>query len=953
MKKYLLNLSIALLMLLAAISVNAQTRTATASGNWNSTTTWGGASAPTSANEVVINNGVTVTVNVAAAACNSVTFRSASGTLTVSSGMTLTVTAGITLENTAGGNTAATLAGAGTINCASITVGGNVTAVTGNNLTNTLTSSVAVLSVSGGVFVNGEDNGNDESSGTFLLSTGTLSVGGVITLNSDTDDNDASAIFSMDSGTDNGVLTVTNATPFSLTGAGTETLNFTTAGTTTVNYAGTAQTVAPATYRNLVFSGSGAKTSGGTVTVGVKLSLQDAATAGSAITFNTAILEYKGTAPQTTSNNEFAASTSSIDEVIIDNAAGVTLNGAKTLNGDLTLASGNLTTGTNLSMANNTTITRSEGSLTGTLQGGGNYSVDYIGNSKTTGAELSGTDLTNLTVDLTPGQIVTLDQNRAPDGSLDVSAGIFDLSSFTINRSGGGGTLTVSNGATLRIGGTNGFPANYNTHAIGSTSPFSTVEYAGTAQTIATLNSTQSYGILILSGSGVKTFTGETVNGVLSVQGAATTAGTSPGYAATAILEYKGSVPQNTSSVEFVGTGANPANLRIDNTNGVTLHAAKSINGALTLTDGYLTTTNTFLLTINNGGSASTTNGAFVNGPLSKVKNTTARFDFPVGTLTGGLRIIGVTPQNTTSTTYRATFNSANPRTSVTNGTNLGTIQQISSCEYWSLSQTSGTTAARITLSWPAAVNSCGAGSYVGNITSLVVAQHNNTNWTNGGQSGNSGSPSAGGTITSNNYLGTFSPFVLATTNVNQNPLPVMFADVKAFQKNNGVQIDWSNLTERDVVGYTIERSADGQNFTAIGQQSPRSNSNDKEMYTAFDAAPFAGVNFYRVKAQETTGKTIYSKSLKVDLAGKQAGFNLYPNPVNGGQVSVSMNVKPGQYTVKVMNSAGQQVYTQRLIHQGGSMTQTVELPSAVKSGVYNMMITGDNYRESKMFIVQ
>jgi hypothetical protein len=180
-----------------------------------------------------------------------------------------------------------------------------------------------------------------------------------------------------------------------------------------------------------------------------------------------------------------------------------------------------------------------------------------------------------------------------------------------------------------------------------------------------------------------------------------------------------------------------------------------------------------------------------------------------------------------------------------------------------------------------------------------------------------------------------------------------MFADVKAFQKNSGVQIDWSNLTERDLIGYIVERSANGQTFTAINQQSPRSNANDKESYSAYDATPLAGVNYYRVKVLEVSGKIIYSKVLKVDLSGKQAGISVYPNPVIGNQVSVSINVKQGQYTVKVLNGAGQQVYSQRLIHQGGSITQTVELPSSVKPGIYNVMVTGDNYRESKMFIVQ
>jgi hypothetical protein len=92
--------------------------------------------------------------------------------------------------------------------------------------------------------------------------------------------------------------------------------------------------------------------------------------------------------------------------------------------------------------------------------------------------------------------------NLTITGNLTISAGTLDLGSYTANRSSAGGTLTVSNGAALKIGGTNTLPSNYSTHSIGSTS---TIEYSGTNQTVSGLNSSQSYGYLTISGSGTKT----------------------------------------------------------------------------------------------------------------------------------------------------------------------------------------------------------------------------------------------------------------------------------------------------------------------------------------------------------------------------------------------------------------------------------------------------------------
>src|SRR2546422_829718 len=81
-----------------------------------------------------------------------------------------------------------------------------------------------------------------------------------------------------------------------------------------------------------------------------------------------------------------------------------------------------------------------------------------------------------------------------------VVAGTLDLSTFSADRASGGGTtlggtLSVANGATLKIGGTHTFPANYRTHSLGAAS---TVEYSGTSQTVTA----ESYGNLALSSSG-------------------------------------------------------------------------------------------------------------------------------------------------------------------------------------------------------------------------------------------------------------------------------------------------------------------------------------------------------------------------------------------------------------------------------------------------------------------
>lgn len=911
MKKNLLLLKtscfLAVLILCSTV-VNSQIRTAQATGNWNAPATWNGGIIPSAGDTVVITN-FTVTVNVAAQ-CKR---------LVLGTGNVLTR---VVISGTNSLNVADDVEIGAPLDASSdhqITVGQGTF-----SCTNLIMSDILA--------------GNDDID--FTLSSGTATISGAIIMNGAADEN---------------FIGITGAGKLNIGGSISQTNgSLTMANTSTVNYNGAAQTVRPQTYTNLELSGTGDKSITGVAVTRV-LTMGDAATA------------------TTTSPMVIGI------DVVLNNTSTLTLGNNFTIDEDLTVAAGatlilggfdfsvvNLTT-INGTLTNNSTagsktldhvVINDGGSFVSTADEDftftGNFQINGTG-SIVSGAgtwAFSGQGTLSGTASITSA-VFSADRtntgnfsfmNFAVTGGITIDFTNNGVVSVTGSFTGDGDFIQGSSGSLNFSGSTITHSGGFDTDASGNI-----VNYNGAAQAVRAAT----YSNLLLSGSDVKTFAAATtVNSLLSIQSTATLAGVAPAYGNTAaILEYKGSVGQTTSNIEFPGTGATPTNIRIDNANGVVLNANKSINGVLTLSNGYLTTSSTSLLTINAAGNATTANGAFVNGPLAKIKTNTALFTFPVGNLSGGLRTIGVTPVSSSNTTYTAEFLSANPR-SVPNGTNLGTLAQISGCEYWDLTRT-GTANARVTLSWPAAVNSCGSGSYVGNIATLVVAHHNGTAWTDLGQSANSGSPSAGGTITSNSIVTSFSPFALGTTNASQNPLPVMFADVKAYQKNSGIQVDWSNLTERDIVNYVVEHSTDGVSFSVLNQLQPRSNVNDKESYSYFHATPAAGTNFYRIRVNEIGGKIIYSKLLRVDIGSSLQAFNLYPNPVKGNQLTIGLNSKQGVYTLKVVNTAGQQVYAQRLAHQGGSMTQTIELPSSVKPGVYSMLISGDQFHQSKMFIVQ
>jgi hypothetical protein len=240
----------------------------------------------------------------------------------------------------------------------------------------------------------------------------------------------------------------------------------------------------------------------------------------------------------------------------------------------------------------------------------------------------------NLTIANT-GNTVTSSVNSSVSGDLSVSSGTFDLATFTANRVSAGGTLTVSNGATLKLGGTNTLPSNYSTHAIGATS---TVEYSGTTQSVVVLNSAQDYGNLIISGSATKTLTGsENVNSTLTLSGGALAIGANTLTVSGQISTTSGTLTGGgTSNLIIAGTGAStslPAvtvnNLTMNRANGITLGGNVTASGVITLTSGIITTTGNALY--NSTGTVSRASGHVFGNFKKNVATGATSKTFEVG----------------------------------------------------------------------------------------------------------------------------------------------------------------------------------------------------------------------------------------------------------------------------------------------------------------------------------
>ncbi|MEP7253235.1 MAG: FG-GAP-like repeat-containing protein [Ginsengibacter sp.] len=180
---------------------------------------------------------------------------------------------------------------------------------------------------------------------------------------------------------------------------------------------------------------------------------------------------------------------------------------------------------------------------------------------------------------------------------------------------------------------------------------------------------------------------------------------------------------------------------------------------------------------------------------------------------------------------------------------------------------------------------------------------------------------------------------------------PVTLTDIKAYQQNAGVKIEWTAQQEINIDRYEIERSQDGQQFIKLGSVEAKGNSSVLIKYSLFDPNPFNDVSFYRIKIIEA-GQITYSRVLKVNTNNSPVHtITISPNPVIGNIISLQVNLPKGNYFISLTNKLGQQVVTEMMHHEGGSATEGIEFPNAVTPGIYQLRISGGGINITRQLI--
>jgi autotransporter-associated beta strand protein len=524
--------------------------------------------------------------------------------------------------------------------------------------------------------------------------------------------------------------------------------------------------------------------------------------------------------------------------------------------------------------------------------------------------------------------------------ALGTSAGTFTIAGGTIDNTSGSDITTVdypqSWNADFTFAGTNNL--NLGTGAVTMSASRQVTTTANTLTIGGVINeNTRS---LTKAGAGTLAFVGQAVTLNSLTISAGTLTSTSGNLDLAGNFTNNAAFTHNSGSVRFVGSSASTLsssatttfhNLTINNPGSVTMTGGTfQVANNMTFTDGVVNQ-NATLVILNGATATGASNQSHVNGLVRKTGNQA--FTFPVGK-NGFYRPISISAPSVNTDQFSAEYFNTPQSFGFTY---LAPINHVSSCEYWNLDRTAGSSNVSVTLSW----NQAACSNYaILMIANMKVGYWNSSNWVDWGATSIIGN-STTGSVTSLAPVTQFGPFALATNTV-LNVLPIQLTSFNAENKGTFVDVKWATSSEKNCDFFTVERSSDNKKFESIGTVKGNGTTSLASKYSLIDN-DIAGLTkaYYRLKQTDLDGRTQYSKTIMLSFNQSTGKYSIYPVPNNG------------QFTIRGNMQKVKQVF---LLNANGVLIRKLPLQAQQSTGdltpgMYILQLVGDNITEHIKFI--
>jgi subtilisin-like proprotein convertase family protein len=185
-------------------------------------------------------------------------------------------------------------------------------------------------------------------------------------------------------------------------------------------------------------------------------------------------------------------------------------------------------------------------------------------------------------------------------------------------------------------------------------------------------------------------------------------------------------------------------------------------------------------------------------------------------------------------------------------------------------------------------------------------------------------------------------------------PLPVTFTNVKGYQQQSNINVEWHVENESNIRSYEVEKSVDGIHFAKANTVTAINNGNRKASYNWIDKNPVNGINYYRIRSKEFSDKEQVTPVVKIQYGNGRGDIAVYPNPLTDGTINLYLvNQVAGKYLVRLVNNLGQVIVAREVKHAGGG-TQAVQVQPdrMLPQGNYHLEVTRPDGDKKVIYIM-
>lgn len=171
-------------------------------------------------------------------------------------------------------------------------------------------------------------------------------------------------------------------------------------------------------------------------------------------------------------------------------------------------------------------------------------------------------------------------------------------------------------------------------------------------------------------------------------------------------------------------------------------------------------------------------------------------------------------------------------------------------------------------------------------------------------------------------------------------PIELLSFNASYNNTNDRVEVKWGTATETNNALFTIQRSTDGETYTAISTVKGAGNSSEAKYYSAIDSKLFGGTVYYKLMQTDYDGNFSYSQVVPVNEDGS-VHLKVFPDPA-------TTNITLSYYAYVAGETADIAIYdcTGRFVKQEdfsvtnkGANTHVTGISSLAK-GIYLLKLT-------------